>query len=314
MTRTFRPRRSCLAVPGSNPKMLTKAQGLAVDEVFLDLEDSVAPSAKVAARANILTALHEGDWRGKVVVVRVNDAETQWAYDDVIEIVRGAGTIIDCIMLPKVEKLAHIHWLDVLLGQLERDLGLPEGKIGIEVQIEGPSGLSIVDDIAASTPRVETLIFGPGDFMAAMQIPTLVIGENSYGGHNPIDPVFMTLAVTARKYGLQVIDGPYAVIGDTEGFHRAAVHAAAFGFDGKWVLHPTQVEAANSVFSPAQDAYDKAEAILEAYDYHRSADGGGRGAAMLNGEMIDEASRKLALVTAEKGRRAGLTRTAELAR
>jgi citrate lyase subunit beta / citryl-CoA lyase len=168
MSHTFRPRRSCLAVQGSNPKMLHKAQGLSVDEVFLDLEDSVAPSAKIGARANVLAALHDGNWDGKVVVVRVNDAETRWAYDDVIEIVRGAGNLIDCIMLPKVEKLAHIHWLDVLLSQLERDLDLPEGKIGIEVQIEGPSGLSIVDDIAASTPRVETLIFGPGDFMAAM--------------------------------------------------------------------------------------------------------------------------------------------------
>jgi citrate lyase subunit beta / citryl-CoA lyase len=129
-----------------------------------------------------------------------------------------------------------------------------------------------------------------------------------------IDSVFMTLAVTARKYGLQVIDGPYAVIGDTDGFHRAAMHAAAFGFDGKWVLHPTQVEAANTVFSPTQESYDKAEVILDAYDFHRSADGGGRGAALLNGEMIDEASRKLALVTAEKGRRAGLVRTAEFTR
>ncbi|WP_124394428.1 CoA ester lyase [Rhodococcus wratislaviensis] len=313
MTRVFRPRRSCLAVPGSNPKMLTKAQGLSVDEAFLDLEDSVAPTEKVAARANVLTALREGNWAGKVLAVRVNDAETRWACDDVIEIVRGAGHLIDCIMLPKVEKLSHIHWLDVLLTQLERDLELPEGKIGIEVQIEGPAGLSIVDDIAASTPRVETLIFGPGDFMAAMQIPTLVIGENSYGGHNPIDPVFMSLAVAARKHGLQVIDGPYAVIGDTDGFHRAAQRAAAFGFDGKWVLHPTQVDAANEVFAPTQQAYDKAERILEAYDFHRSADGGARGAAMLDGEMIDEATRKLALVTAGKGRRAEMVRTKELA-
>jgi citrate lyase subunit beta/citryl-CoA lyase len=309
MIRPFRPRRSCLSVPGSSPKMMIKAQGLDVDMAFLDLEDAVAPSAKVDARKNVIAALQDGDWEGKVVAVRVNDAETRWAYDDVIEIVRGAGSLIDCIMLPKVEKLSHIHWLDVLLSQLERDLDLPQGGIGIEVQIEGPSGLSIVDDIAASTPRVETLIFGPGDFMAAMQIPALVIGQNSFGGHNPIDPVFMMLAMTARKYGLQVIDGPYAVIGDLEGFERAAVHATAFGFDGKWVLHPTQVDVANSVFSPSQESYDKSEAILEAYGHSRSAAGGGRGAAMLDGEMIDEASRKLALVTAEKGRRAGLKRT-----
>ena len=311
MTRPLRPRRSVLAVPGSSPKMLMKAQGLAVDEAFLDLEDAVAPAAKVEARSNILDALRHGDWSGKTVAVRVNDAETPWAFDDVVEIVRGAGELIDCIMLPKVEKLAHIHWLDVLLTQLERHLGLPEGKIGVEVQIEGPSGLSIVDDIAAASPRVETLIFGPGDFMAAMQIPTLVIGDNSYAGYNPIDPVFMTLAVSARKHGLQVIDGPYAVINDSDGFRRAADRAAAFGFDGKWVLHPTQIELANEVFTPAQSAYDKAEKILEAYDFHRSSAGGARGAAMLDGEMIDVASRKLALVTAEKGRRAGLERTVE---
>jgi citrate lyase subunit beta/citryl-CoA lyase len=212
-------------------------------------------------------------------------------------------------MLPKVENLKHIHWLDVLLSQLERDLGLPLGGIGIEVQIEGPGGLSIVNEIAAASERVETLIFGPGDFMAAMQIPTLTIGKNSVGGRNPIDPVFMALAVAARRHGLQVIDGPYAVINDVEGFKETAEHAAAFGFDGKWVLHPVQVDAANAIFSPAQEAYDKAESIVEAYEFHRSGDGGDRGAAMLDGEMIDEASRKLALVTAEKGRRAGLHRS-----
>lgn len=309
MSRIVRPRRSVLAVPGSSEKMLLKAQTLPVDAVFLDLEDAVAPSVKVEARGKIVSALKHGNWENKTVSVRVNDAETRWAYADVVEIVSAAGSYIDAIMLPKVESLKHIHWLDVLLSQLERDLGLPLGGIGIEVQIEGPGGLSIVNEIAAASERVETLIFGPGDFMAAMQIPTLTIGKNTVGGRNPIDPVFMALAVAARKHGIQVIDGPYAVINDVEGFKETAEHAAAFGFDGKWVLHPVQVDAANAIFAPGQEAYDKAESILEAYEFYRSGDGGDRGAAMLDGEMIDEASRKLALVTAEKGRRAGLHRT-----
>ncbi|MCU1476908.1 MAG: CoA ester lyase [Subtercola sp.] len=309
MVRVLRPRRSCLAVPGSNAKMLAKAQGLAVDEVFLDLEDSVAPSAKPQARSNIVTAIREGDWQGKTLVVRINDAETPWAYEDLFTIVTEVGGLIDCIMLPKVEKLAHILWLDTSLGQLEQSLGLPLGGIGIEVQIEGPAGLSIVDEIAGASERIETLVFGPGDFMASMQLPTLTIGQNSIGGYNPLDPVFMTLAIAARKHGIQVIDGPYGVIGDLDGFALAAQRAVAFGFDGKWVLHPSQVGLANSIFSPRQESYDRAELILEAYDYHRSAEGGGRGAVMLGSEMIDEASRKMAWVTALKGRKAGLART-----
>ncbi|MDF2442983.1 MAG: citrate lyase subunit beta / citryl-CoA lyase [Subtercola sp.] len=309
MVRVLRPRRSCLAVPGSSEKMLVKAQGLAVDEVFLDLEDSVAPGAKTEARSRVVSALKEGDWQGKTVVVRINDAETPWAYEDLLAVVQGAGALIDCIMLPKVEKLAHILWLDTSLGQLEQSLGLPLGGIGIEVQIEGPAGLSIVDQIAGASERIETLIFGPGDFMASMQLPTLTIGQTDIGGYNPLDPVFMSLAIAARKHGIQVIDGPYGVIGDLDGFALAAQRAVAFGFDGKWVLHPSQVELANTIFSPRQESYDRAELILQAYDYHRSDEGGARGAVMLGSEMIDEASRKMALVTALQGRKAGLVRT-----
>ena len=298
-----------MAVPGSSEKMLKKAQGFSADQVFLDLEDAVAAVAKPAARGTVVQALNHGDWTGKTRVVRINDADTQWAHEDVLQVVRGAGANLDCIMLPKVERVAHIHWLDVLLTQVEREAGLPIGGIGIEAQIEGPAGLSEIDAIAAATPRTEALIFGPGDFMAAMKMPALTIGAPGTSGFDPFDTVLMTIAMTARKYGLQAIDGPFAVIKDLDGYRASAERAAAYGYDGKWVLHPGQIDTANDVFAPSQDMYDKAEMIIDAYDHYSSAAGGGLGAVMLGEEMIDEASRKLALVTAERGRLLNMART-----
>jgi citrate lyase subunit beta / citryl-CoA lyase len=298
-----------MAVPGSSEKMLKKAQGFSADQVFLDLEDAVAPVAKPAARSAVVDALNHGDWSGKTRVVRINDADTEWAHEDVLQVVRGAGANLDCIMLPKVERVAHIHWLDVLLTQIERELRLPVGGIGIEAQIEGPAGLSEIDAIAAATQRTETLIFGPGDFMAAMKMPALTIGAPGASGFDPFDTVLMTIAMAARKYGLQAIDGPFARIKDVDGYRASAERAAAYGYDGKWVLHPGQIDTANNVFAPTQAIYDKAEMIIDAYDYYSSAAGGGLGAVMLGDEMIDEASRKLAMVTAERGRLIDMPRT-----
>lgn len=173
----MRSRRSCLAVPGSNPRFLEKAQGLPADEVFLDLEDSVAPLAKEGARKNIVAALREGDWSGRTRVVRVNDLSTQWTYRDVIEVVEGAGEFLDCLMLPKVEDPVQVVWLDTLLTQIEKANGLPVGRIGIEAQIENARGLVNVDAIGGSSPRLETLVFGPADFMASINMRTLVVGE-----------------------------------------------------------------------------------------------------------------------------------------
>ncbi|MGZ4470250.1 MAG: HpcH/HpaI aldolase/citrate lyase family protein, partial [Nocardioidaceae bacterium] len=177
----LRARRSCHAVPGSNPRFLEKAQGLAADQVFLDIEDSVAPLAKPDARKNIVDVLNTGDWAGKVRTVRVNDWTTQWTYRDVIEVVEGAGANLDCIMLPKVQTADQVKALDVLLTQIETTMGYEVGRIGIEAQIENALGLINVDDIATASPRVETIIFGPADFMASINMKTLVVGEQPPG-------------------------------------------------------------------------------------------------------------------------------------
>ncbi|MFZ5851107.1 MAG: HpcH/HpaI aldolase/citrate lyase family protein [Actinomycetota bacterium] len=313
--RPQRPRRSCLAVPGSNPKMLGKAQGLPADQVFLDLEDSVAPLAKEGARANVVAALTEGDWGGKTRVVRVNDLTTQWTYRDVVELVEGAGAHLDCVMLPKVQGPEHVAWLDLTLTQIEKSVGLPVGGIGIEAQIENARGLVHIDAIAAASPRLETLIFGPADFMASINMRSLVVGEQppGYDVGDAYHYILMRILMAARSHDLQAIDGPYLQIRDVEGFRRVAARSAALGFDGKWVLHPGQVDAANEVYAPSQEDYEHAELILDAYAHYTSAEGGMRGAVMLGDEMIDEASRKMALVVAAQGRAAGLTRTRSFA-
>jgi citrate lyase subunit beta/citryl-CoA lyase len=310
-TPQLRPRRSCLAVPGSNPKMLGKAQGLPADQVFLDLEDSVAPLAKESARDNIVSALNDGDWGAKTRVVRVNDLTTRWTYRDVVTVVEGAGANLDCVMLPKVQSADQVVWLDVLLRQIEETVGLEVGRIGIEAQIENAAGLVAVDAIAAASPRVETIIFGPADFMASINMRSLVVGEQppGYDVGDAYHYILMRILMAARTHDLQAIDGPYLQIKDVDGFRRVAGRSAALGFDGKWVLHPSQVEAANEVYSPDQEDYDHAELILDAYEYYTSEAGGQRGAVMLGDEMIDEASRKMALVVAAKGRAAGLSRT-----
>lgn len=291
--------------------MLEKAKGLPADQVFMDIEDAVAPLAKPDARKNIVAALNEGGYDGKVRSVRVNDWTTQWTYTDVVEVVSGAGANLDCIMLPKVQGPEQIQALDLLITQIEKSEGLPVGRVGIEAQIENAMGLTRVDEIASASPRVETIIFGPADFMASINMKSLVVGEQppGYDVGDAYHYILMRILMAARAYDKQAIDGPYLQIKDIDGYRRVAQRSAALGFDGKWVLHPDQIAAANEVFSPRQDDYDHAELILDAYDWYTSAQGGARGAAMLGDEMIDEASRKMALVIASKGRAAGMQRT-----
>ena len=291
--------------------MLDKAKGLPADQVFMDIEDAVAPLAKPDARKNIVAALNEGGYDGKVRSVRVNDWTTEWTYLDVIEVVSGAGANLDCIMLPKVQGPEQIRALDMLLSQIEKSEGLDVGRIGIEAQIENAMGLTMVDEIAAASPRVETIIFGPADFMASINMKSLVVGEQppGYDVGDAYHYILMRILMAARAYDKQAIDGPYLQIKDLDGYTRVAERSAALGFDGKWVLHPDQIAAANEIFSPRQDDYDHAELILDAYEWYTSVAGGARGAAMLGDEMIDEASRKMALVIAGKGRAAGMQRT-----
>ncbi|WP_255617149.1 MULTISPECIES: CoA ester lyase [unclassified Saccharopolyspora] len=306
-----RARRSCLAVPGSSAKMIDKARGLAVDSFFLDLEDAVAPLAKAEARGRVAAALNEGGWDGKIRSVRVNDLTSQWTYRDVVEVVETAGENLDTIVLPKVSTPDHVRWLDLTLTQVERATGLEVGRIGVEAQIEDARGLAEVDAIASASPRVEALVFGPADFMASIGVRSMVVGEQppGYDVGDAYHYVLMRMLVAARAHDVQAIDGPYLAIKDVEGLRRVGGRSAALGFDGKWVLHPAQVDAVNELFSPRQADYDHAENVLDAYEWHTSEAGGKRGAAMLGDEMIDEASRKMALVIAGKGRAAGMSRT-----
>jgi len=304
-----RARRTCLSVPASNPRMIEKAKTLPADEVFLDLEDSVAPDAKSAARTAAAAALAGPGWSGQLRGIRVNDWTTPWTYTDVIDVVSGAGAHLDVVVLPKVTRADHVRALDLLLTQLELSHGLPVGGIGIEAQIEDAGGLTDIDAIAAA-PRMQALVLGPADLMASLNMRTLVVGEqpSGYDTGDAYHHVLMTILIAARAHGLAAIDGPYLKVRDVEAFRRVAGRSAALGYDGKWVLHPDQIAAGNEIFTPAQDEYDRAELILEAYQWHTSAAGGSRGAVMLGDEMIDEASRKMALVVAAKGRAAGMPR------
>ena len=292
--------------------MIQKAKSLPADEVFLDLEDAVAPDAKADARAAVAAALAEPGWGAQLRGVRVNDWTTPWTHADVIDVVSAAGASLDIVVLPKVSDVSHIHALDLLLSQLEATHGFPLGRIGIEAQIENAQGLTNVDAIAAA-PRVQALVLGPADMAASLNMRTLEVGEQpeGYDVGDAHHHVLMRILVAARTRGILAIDGPYLKVRDVDGFRRIAGRSAALGYDGKWVLHPDQIEAGNEIFSPRQESYDHAELILEAYEWHTSRAGGARGAVMLGDEMIDEASRKMALVIAGKGRAAGMERKGE---
>jgi len=303
--RPTRARRSCLAVPGSSTKMLLKAQTLPADQVFLDLEDSVAPQAKGEARENVLLALRDGEWGDKTVCVRVNDCSSQWVLRDLLSVVGTGGDRLDCIMIPKVESASQVHFVDLVIAQLEMENGWEVGRIGLELQIESAGGLLGAREILAASDRVETLVFGPGDMAAALGMPSVTVGDlqPDYPGDH-WHWVLFTVLVHARDRGVQAIDGPYAKVRDTDGFREVATRSRTLGFDGKWALHPAQVDVANEVYGVDREAYERAVDILEAYEHATSREL--RGAVMFGAEMIDEASRKMAAVNAEKGVREGV--------
>jgi citrate lyase subunit beta/citryl-CoA lyase len=303
------PRRSCLSTPGSSEKFLAKAPSVEADMTFLDLEDSVAPLEKVAARAKVAEAIRTQDWGDRVLCVRVNAWDTEWTYGDVIEVVSNAGERLDELMLPKVQSAAEVVALDLLLTQVEKNVGLPVGHVGIEAQIETTRGLINVEEICAASPRLETIIFGPADFAASMEMPVLTGGVAipEYPGDH-FNYVFSKILMAGRANGLQVIDGPFLKVREMEELRQFAQRTRVLGYDGKWALTPDQAAVLNEVYSPTQEQFDKAWAILDAYQQATESDL--KGAVMFGDEMIDEASRKMALKFVSRGERAGRSRSA----
>jgi citrate lyase subunit beta/citryl-CoA lyase len=277
-----------------------------VDEVFVDLEDAVAPQLKTDATRQLVVSALRGTWTAPTRVVRINAVDTAWCLDDLLAVVGQAGDVLDCVMVPKVESASQIHFVAHVLDQLERKHGFLR-QIGIEVQIESPRGLVEVERIATASPRIETLIFGPGDYAASAGMPQLTVGaiDASYPG-DPWHYVLSRIVTTAHAFGLQAIDGPFAAIRDLDGFRESARRSRLLGFDGKWALHPDQIGICNETYVPTEAELERAERILDAYKAAASDDG--RGAAVFESEMIDEASRKMAIAIVDRARAAGMSR------
>jgi citrate lyase subunit beta/citryl-CoA lyase len=289
--------------------MLAKGPTIPADMTFLDLEDAVSPLEKEAARPKVVDAIRSQDWGDRVLCVRVNAWDTQWTAFDVIEVVGNAGERLDELMLPKVQSAAEVVALDLLLTQVEQKAGLPIGHIGIEAQIETARGIINVEEICAASPRLETVILGPVDMSASMEMPSLAGGLQipEYPG-DYFHYVFVKILMAGRANGLQVIDGPYVKVRDPEGFRDFCVRTQILGYDGKWALHPDQVTILNEVFSPSQEQFDKAWDVLDAYE-KATTEGDRKGAVMFGDEMIDEASRKVAIKLVAKGERNRMVRS-----
>jgi len=279
--------------------------------VFLDLEDSVSPLEKEAARSKVVNAIKSQDWGEAVLCVRVNAWDTEWTVYDILEVVGNAGPRLEEIMLPKVQSAAEIVAMDLLLTQVEKKAGLPNGHIGIEAQIETARGLINVEEICAASSRLETIIFGPADFAASIEMPVLTGGVqiDEYPGDH-FHYVFSKILMAGRANGLQVIDGPFLKIRDHDLFRDYTNRTKVLGYDGKWALHPEQVVILNELFTPTQEQFDRAFDILDAYE-QATTEGERKGAVMFGDEMIDEASRKMATKFVTRGSRAGMTRSAE---
>jgi|TARA_B100000767_G_scaffold253347_1_gene257826 citrate lyase subunit beta/citryl-CoA lyase len=288
-----RLQRSELAVPGSSPQMFEKALNSDADYIFLDLEDAVSPNDKLTARQNIIQGLNDIDWKknGKTISVRINGLDTHYMYKDLINIVTQAGQHIDTILIPKVGVRDDVYMVDCLLSQLEDEMNL-NNKIGIECLIETALGMVNIEQIAKSSSRLEALHFGVADYAASLRARTVVIG-----GLNPDYPGdqwhhgLSKLVATCRAFGLRAIDGPFGDFNDPDGYINAAKRGAAIGIEGKWAIHPSQIQYANNVFSPPESEVHKAKRII---DELAKAASQGKGAAQLDGRMIDAASERMA--------------------
>ncbi len=288
-----RLQRSELAVPGSNPTMIDRAIKSAADYIFLDCEDAVAPPEKEQARKNIIQALNDLDWSGagKTVSVRINGLDTHYMYRDVVDIMEQAGSKLDTILVPKVGVPADLYTVEVICSQIEYAKGF-KNKVGLEALIETALGMANVETIAAYGSRLEAMHFGVADYAASNKARTVVIG-----GLNPDYPgdqwhfALSRMTVACRAYGLRAIDGPFGGIDDPDGYRLSGRRAAALGIEGKWAIHPSQIELANEIFSPLPKEVERAEKIIAAL---KEAEAQGKGAASLDGKMIDAASERMA--------------------
>ena len=306
--RPDRVRRSELSTPGHSTKMIAKGVASDADLVFLDLEDAVAPSAKAGARQNIVAAFNDLDWGRSVRSYRINSVDTAWCHDDLIEVVTGAGANIDVIIIPKIKGPRELWFVDDLLTQLERKLGLEVGRIGLEVLIEEVEALQRVDEIAVASPRLEAMILGVGDLSASqgMRLGHIGVTDSEHALTYPGDVWHYArhrLIVAARAAGIDAIDGPYANFANPSGYERSAATFAMIGGVGKWCIHPSQIELANRIYAPTQDDIDAALGAIQAV---RDAEAQGIGAATYNGMMIDAATARLFQVTIDRARHCGL--------
>ncbi|MCY1332024.1 L-malyl-CoA/beta-methylmalyl-CoA lyase [compost metagenome] len=280
-----RPRRVQLAVPGSNEKMMAKAAASRADHVFLDLEDAVAPNAKLEARDKVVHALNTLDWGGKTRCVRINDLHTKYAHDDIIRVVEGARENLDVIMIPKVVAPRDVYFVEVLVKQLEKKLGLHK-PIGLELLIEETEGLVNVDAIARCSERLEAIIFGMGDYSASQGIDLRALSPDAYPGDLWHYARFR-VTCAARAAGIEAIDGPYARLDNPAGYREECSRALALGMSGKWALHPDQIETALDVFTPSQADVEAARTLVAAY---RQAEADGLGAINVDGAFVDAAT------------------------
>ncbi len=299
MTKPFRLFRSTLSVPASRPERFRKAIDSAADVVLIDLEDAVAPDDKPAARAGVIRALQSEDLGAKPLGVRVNGPDTHWCYRDVVDLIEQGGERLDLIMIPKVGRPEDVYALDMLVTQAERAAGRAK-KLGFLLLIETAAGVANLDAIAAAAgPRVEALYFGAGDFAASTAARTQVIGAPSLG----YDVAMARLVTAARAHGLQPVDGPYAEVRDTEGLRLIARKFADLGCEGKWAIHPAQVEVINQVFGPTADELAQARRIVAAMQEAAKA---GQAAVSLDRRMIDIASLRQAEVVVRKAEAIGM--------
>ncbi|MBM4186344.1 MAG: CoA ester lyase [Gemmatimonadetes bacterium] len=285
--------RSMLYVPASRPEMIAKAAQSDADAVCLDLEDAVAPDQKAASRAHAVTALTTLDFGSRTVLLRINGLDTPWAYRDIVEVVEPAGRAIDCLMLPKTRGPDDVRFVATFLDQVEAHAALPR-RIGIEAQIETASGFVAIREIATATDRLESLIFGSGDYAASMRMPLASIGEPDehdalYPGHR-WHAVMHGIVAAARAAGLLAIDGPYADFTDDSGLERACRVARGLGYDGKQCIHPRQIAIVNRVFSPTEAEVAWARRVHAALE---DATAAGRGAVAIDGKMIDAANYRM---------------------